>query len=95
MGRKLTKREQKELDEFMENPYYRETVENAPDEHCREYIIHGLIHGFYGGFDLETCRKEQEEGLTAEDWVYIRDRMAGHTPFLKKCVVRIRELGGG
>ncbi len=91
---KLTKREQKELDEFMEHPYYREIVENAPDEKCREYIIRGLIHGFYGGFDPEICRKEHEEGLTAEDWKYVKKYLAGHTPFLTKCAVRIRELGG-
>ena len=91
---KLTKRELKEYEEFMENPNWREIVEGALGEKCREYIIHGLIHGFYGGFDSETCRKELEDGLTAEDWKYVKRNLAGHTPFLKKCAVRIRELEG-
>ena len=46
---KLTAAEQQELEEFMDNPYYREIIENAPNEACRDYIIHGLIYGLYGG----------------------------------------------
>ena len=94
MSRKLTKRELLELDEFMENPFYREIVENAPGEQCREYIIRGLVRGFYAGFDPEICRKEGEDGLTAEDWQYVMKHLAGHTPFLKKCTVRIQEQSG-
>ena len=31
---------------------------------------------------------------TAGDWKYVKKYLAGHTPFLTKCAVRIRELGG-
>ncbi len=89
---KLTRDEQEEMDEFMENPFYRKIVENAPDEACRDYIIHGLIYGLYGGFDPEICRENLEDGLTADDWRYVKKHLAGNTPFLPKCITRIKEL---
>ena len=91
---KLTEEERRELDEFMENPYYREIVEKAPNEACRDYIIHGLIYGFYCGDDPEQCRESLEEGLKLDDWKYICRNLAGNTPFRTKCTVRIRELEG-
>jgi hypothetical protein len=92
MDMKLTKDEQKESDEFMENPFYREIVENAPNEKCRDYIIHGLIYGLYGGFDPEICKDSLEDGLTADDWRYVKRNLAGNNPYLLKCVTRIKEL---
>ncbi len=89
---KLTEDEREELDEFMENPFYREIVENAPNERCRDFIIHGLIYGLYAGFDPEICRDSLEDGLTADDWRYVKKTLAGNDPFLPKCVARIREL---
>ena len=91
---KLTADEQQELKEFMANPFYREIVENAPDEACRDYIVHGLIHGMYCGYDPDICKKSLEDGLTADDWRYIKTNLAGNNPFLPKCVTRIRELEG-
>ena len=88
---KLTIDEQKCLEQYMENPYYRDVVDNAPNEPCRDYIIHGLIHGFYAGYDPETCLASLEEGLTSDDWRYVEAKLAGNDPFLPKCVTRIRE----
>lgn len=52
---KLTVSEQRELKEFMENPFYREVIENAPTPKCRDYIIHGLICGLYAGYNPAIC----------------------------------------
>ena len=89
---KLTKDEQEELNEYMANPFYREVVENAPSEKCRDYIVNGLIYGLYGGFDPKICRESLEDGLTANDWRYVKKYLAGNNPFLLKCVTRIKEL---
>lgn len=89
---KLTKDEQEELDEFMANPFYREIVENAPNEKCKDYITHGLIYGLYGGVDPEICKDCLEDGLTADDWKYVKKNLAGNNPYLLKCVRRIKEL---
>ena len=91
---KLTAAEQQELEEFMDNSYYREIIENAPNEACRDYIIHGLIYGLYGGYDHDICRESLEDGLCADDWRYVKKHLAGNTPFLPKCITRIRELEG-
>ena len=91
---KLTAAEQQELEEFMDNPYYREIIENAPNEACRDYIVHGLIYGLYGGYDPDICRESLEDGLCADDWRYVKKHLAGNTPFLPKCITRIRELEG-
>ena len=92
-GWEMKDSELKEYAEYMENPNWREIVEGAPGERCREYIVHGLIHGFYAGFDPETCRDSLEDGLTAEDWKYVKRNLAGNDPYLLKCVTRIKELG--
>lgn len=91
---KLTVSEQRELKEFMENPFYRAVIENAPTPKCRDYIIHGLIYGLYGGYDPAICRASLEDGLCADDWKYVKKYLAGNTPFLPKCITRIRELEG-
>ena len=59
---KLTKSEREVFDEFMENPFYREVVESAPSEACRDYIIRGLIYGLYGGYsktDKQNLQKHK------------------------------------
>lgn len=89
---KLTEDESKELDEYLANPFYRDIIHNAPDEKCRDYIAFGLIHGLYCGYDPEQCREHQEEGLTVNDWKYIKRTLAGNDPFLPKCITRITEL---
>ena len=89
---KLTIHEQEVLDEFMANPFYREIVEKAPNEKCRDYIVNGLIYGLYGGFDPEICRENLEDGLTADDWRYVKKNLAGNDPYLLKCIKRIKEL---
>lgn len=87
---KLTSEEQECLDEYMENPFYKGIVDNAPSEPCRTYIIHGLIYGFYAGYEPERCRKSLEDGLSATDWRYVKANLAGNNPFLPKCKAMIR-----
>lgn len=66
--------------------------EKDGNEKCRDYIIHGLIYGLYGGFDPEICKDSLEDGLTADDWRYVKRNLAGNNPYLLKCVTRIKEL---
>lgn len=49
-------------------------------------------YGLYGGFDPKICRESLEDGLTANDWRYVKKYLAGNNPFLLKCVTRIKEL---
>ena len=87
----LTEDEAKVLKRFTANSHYREIIDNAPDELCRDYIVFGLIHGLYCGRDPVRCREHLEDGLTADDWRYIRNSLAGNNPFYLKCVMRIKE----
>ena len=94
-GMDLNDEEREEFELAMANPYFRGVVENAPHEACREYIVNGLIYGFFAGYDPDICRESLEDGLTADDWKYVKRHLAGHDPFLLKCVTRIRELEDG
>ncbi len=93
--RKLSAGERKSLNIFMVNPFYRDVIENAPNERCRDYIIYGLIHGTYCGYDPEKCKAHLEVGLTVNDWGYIKQKLAGNNPFLLKCINRIKEQKKG
>ena len=66
--------------------------EKDGNEKYRDYIIHGQIYGLYGGFDPEICKDSLEDGLTADDWRYVKRNLAGNNPYLLKCVTRIKEL---
>ncbi len=88
----LNEDESRILEGFMANPFYRGIVENAPNEACRNYIVFGLIHGMYCGYDPVRCSEHLEDGLTADDWRYIKKNLAGNNPFLPKCITRIKEL---
>ena len=87
----MTIEEKEELEEFLDNPFYRKILTNAPDEACWDYIAYGLVHGFYSGFDPQICRESLEESLTVDDWKYVRKNLAGNNPFLFKCKARIQE----
>ena len=45
-----------------------------------------------GVFDPEICKDSLEDGLTADDWRYVKRNLAGNNPYLLKCVTRIKEL---
>ena len=89
---KMTEDEKKALSEFLANPYFREMIENAPSEGCRNYIVYGLLYGTYCGYEPEKCAEHLENGLSLVDWKYILNNMGGNTRLEPKCMKRIAEL---
>lgn len=80
------------IEEFMENPYYREIIENAPSKKCREWIENSLVYGMYCGTDPNNPKAEWENGLIADDWRYILNKIGGNTRLEPKCRKKIAEL---
>lgn len=80
------------LEQFMQNPHFRKVIEEAPSKACREWIEKSLVHGTYCGTDPENPKTAWEKDLTAEDWRYILNTMAGNTRLAPKCRKKIEEL---
>ena len=80
------------LEQFMDNPHFREIIENAPTPSCREWIEKSLVYGTYCGTDPNNPKIAWEKDLTADDWKYILRTLGGHTRLEPKCRQRIAEL---
>ena len=80
------------LNEWLENPSWREYYEKAPSEKCREVI---MLEFVYSELETEEILEEleaAEKELALEDWQYLY-RYA-HGPEMKRIHDRIVELGG-
>ena len=80
------------LNEWLENPSWREYYEQAPSEKCREVIGLEFV---YSELETEEILEEleaAEKELALEDWQYLY-RYA-HGPEKKRIHDRIVELGG-
>ena len=80
------------LNEWLENPSWREYYEKAPSEKCREVIA---LEFAYSELETEEILGEleaAEKELALEDWQYLY-RYA-HGPEKKRIHDRIVELGG-
>ena len=80
------------LNEWLENPSWREFYEQAPSEKCREVIALEFV---YSELETEEILEEleaAEKELGLEDWQYLY-RYA-HGPEKKRIHDRIVELGG-
>ena len=80
------------LNEWLENPSWREYYEKAPSEKCREVIA---LEFMYSELETEEILEEleaAEKELALEDWQYLY-RYA-HGPEKKRIHDRIVELGG-
>ena len=80
------------LNEWLENPSWREYYEKAPSEKCREVIALEFV---YSELETEEILEEleaAEKELALEDWQYLY-RYA-HGPEKKRIHDRIVELGG-
>ena len=80
------------LNEWLENPSWREYYEKAPSEKCREVIALEFV---YSELETEEILEEleaAEKELGLEDWQYLY-RYA-HGPEKKRIHDKIVELGG-
>ena len=81
------------LNEWLENPAWREYYEEAPSGKCREWIA--LEFRYSETEDEETALEmdRMEEELSLEDWRHLY-RYCGNNPRKKKIHDRIAALGG-
>ena len=89
----MTNKNAEILQEWLENPYWREYYEKAPSEKCREVIALEFV---YSELETEEILEEleaAEKELALEDWQYLY-RYCGNNPRKKKIHDRIVELGG-
>lgn len=80
------------LNEWLENPSWREYYEKAPSEKCREVIVLEFV---YSELEEEKILEEldaAEKELVVEDWQYLYKH--AHGPEKKRIHDRIVELGG-
>ena len=80
------------LNEWLENPSWREYYEQAPSEKCREVIGLEFV---YSELETEEILEEldaAEKELVLEDWQYLYRHARG--PEKKRIHDRIVELGG-
>ena len=80
------------LNEWLENPSWREYYEQAPSEKCREVIALEFV---YSELETEEILEEleaAEKELGLEDWQYLYRHARG--PEKKRIHDRIVELGG-
>ena len=80
------------LNEWLENPSWREYYEKAPSEKCREVIALEFV---YSELEEEGILEEldaAEKELVLEDWQYLYKNSYG--PEKKRIHDRIVELGG-
>ena len=80
------------LNEWLENPSWREYFEKAPSEKCREVIVLEFV---YSELEEEKILEEldaAEKELVVEDWQYLYKH--AHVPEKKRIHDRIVELGG-
>ena len=80
------------LNEWLENPSWREFYEQAPSEKCREVIALEFV---YSELEEEGILEELdtvEKELALEDWQYLY--RCAHGPEKKRIHDRIVKLGG-
>ena len=80
------------LNEWLENPSWREYYEKAPSEKCREVIALEFV---YSELETEEILEEleaAEKELGLEDWQYLYRHV--HGPEKKRIHDRMVELGG-
>ena len=80
------------LQDFMNNPHYREIIENSPSKACREWIEKSLVEGMYCGMDPENPKSAWEKELGLEDWKYLMKTFGWRSRLGPKCQKRIAEL---
>ena len=81
------------LNEWLENPYWREYYEKAPSEKCREVIALEFLYSELEEDEVLEQLDEAEKELSLEDWRHLY-RYCGNSPEKKRIHDRIVDLGG-
>ena len=81
------------LNEWLENPYWREYYEKAPSEKCREVIALEFLYSELEEDEVLEQLDEAEKELSLDDWLYLY-KHCGNSPEKKRIHDRIVELGG-
>ncbi len=81
------------LNEWKNNPLWREYFDTAPSENCREIIALELLYTVYGSQEIADELDDMADRLTLEDWRHMEKYCKHEAPmrFIRK---KIRELGG-
>ena len=81
------------LEEFLENPFWKEYYEDAPSDVCKEYIQYEFLYSDNEEYEDEAVEilHGLEDKLGLEDWKHL-EKYAGNNPFRGKCRERIKEL---
>ncbi len=87
------------VENFSENPHWKNYYDTAPSGACRRYISLEFYYSenFLNGKDrvsFDEERKELEDKFGVEDWKHLA-KYAGNNPFRGKCRKKIRELSEG
>ena len=70
---------QKNLEEWLENPAWREYYETAPSEQCREFIALEFLYSDEESDEIAAAMDEKEKGLTIQDWKHLY-KYCGNNP---------------
>lgn len=81
------------LDEWLENPVWREYFETAPSLQCREMIALEFMYNEYESEEIAAALDEKEDELKLEDWQHMY-KYCGSDPVKGYIRKKIRELGG-
>lgn len=88
---------EKAVSSFIENPYWKEYLESAPSEQCKEYI---MLEFYYSDLAFEENDYKEEasqameqlkSGFSVRDWEHLM-KYAGNTPFKAECKEKIEKL---
>lgn len=74
------------LEEWLENPYWREYYETAPSDQCREVIALEFLYSEEETDEIAAAMDEKEKRLTIRDWKYLY-KYCGNNPrkvFIRK-----------
>ena len=90
-------KEKESFEAFMENPYWKETYENAPSEECKDYWRFSFYLSEYydpdapEASDFLEMKAFYHDRLSIEDWKYIK-KNSSCSPFRGYINNRIKQL---
>ncbi len=85
------------VEEFTQNPFWKQYLETAPSEQCKEYIRLEFCYSslaIAGNDERDEVAETMDKlktGFTVADWKHLK-RYAGHNPFYTECNRMIEKL---
>ncbi len=89
----MEKEKERALEEFLENPLWKEYYETAPSDLCKSYIEYEFLYSNTDRYENEAVAilKEIEKDMDVDDWRHLM-KYCGNNPFKGICRKRIKEL---